>query len=116
MKKGWTLIEVIIIIAIIAIVLAVAIPIATAGCSAKGTSPEQEMQKYLSTLYPNYTVVGISCTSQDSDGDGYVSCSATLEDPSNPGKIVRESAECANSYFYGGCKIAMPKLGNNQPF
>lgn len=54
-----------------------------------------------------YTVVGVSCTGTDSDGDGYVSCGVRVEGLSQP-----ISLECSRGEwtFNTGCKVALPKL------
>lgn len=111
MKKAVTLIEILVVIAIIAIVLAVLFPLFF-GASGNKTSSEDQMRQYLSTLYPNYEVVGISCTDRDTNANGYISCTATLKSPD--GRMLEKSAECSSSMFNQGCRSTLPALPLNQ--
>ena len=48
-----------------------------------------------------YRVIGVSCMDADSDGDGYVSCTARVEGQSAPVAI-----ECASAYSWkSGCRM-----------
>lgn len=62
-------------------------------------------RKYADEL--GYKVVGVACTSTDSDGDGYVSCSVRVDDRADPLAL-----ECTRGdfTFTDGCKVAMPKM------
>lgn len=104
MKKGFTLIELLVIIAIVAILLAILYPIFSMA-SAKGRSNDQAVEAWkahLQASYPGYTVVNATCVARDTDYDGYVSCSATLKDPS--GTIIDKNMECSQD----GCRV--PKV------
>jgi len=73
-RKGFTLIELIIIIAIFGITAAVLVPMFIGDIKEEA---EAGMLNYVSILYPNFSDIKCNCTGKDSDGDGYVRCSAT---------------------------------------
>lgn len=67
-------------------------------------SAKQSARRYADDL--GYKVVGVACTSVDTDGDGYVSCSVRVEGREDPLAL-----ECSRGdwSFTEGCKVAMPK-------
>lgn len=74
------------------------------ACLQDTSSLESSGRGFLSSL--GYKVVGVSCMNMDSDGDGYVSCTARVEGQQQPVAI-----ECASAYsFKSGCR--MQKLSN----
>lgn len=56
---------------------------------------------------------GISCARVDTDGDGYVSCSLSIEDPNGGSHI--EAVECAASFsMNSGCRVPKMRANNRQ--
>lgn len=77
------------------------------GCTGQGAKAEDEMRAYVQNLYPSKEIIGVSCTNVDTDGDGYISCVATID--TDPGEAIVEkqiSAQCASGIlsFNSGCK------------
>jgi flagellar basal body-associated protein FliL len=44
----------------------------------RGSRAETMTQKYVANLYKEYSIVGINCQGEDTDGDSYVSCDVRL--------------------------------------
>lgn len=107
MKKAFTLIELLVVSAII-ILLGIVVVSTVKGCaSSSSTSAEDQMREYLRVLYPGREIIGIACTARDTDLDGYVSCTATVD--MDPGPAVQEKqieAECSRQFmsFNEGCR------------
>jgi hypothetical protein len=61
------------------------------------------MREYLQKLYPSRQVIGVACTNVDTDGDGYVSCTGTVD---IVGKEKQVNAQCSSQVigFNSGCK------------
>lgn len=75
-----------------------------AGCG----NPEvakRAARQYATDL--GYKVVGVACTSTDTDGDGYVSCSVRVEGKADPLALECTRGEAT---FTDGCKVALPKM------
>lgn len=75
---------------------------------------EEFAREHVAALYPGTEVVGIVCVGTDSDGDGYVSCTATIRGDSN--QTERLDLECARAIgitWQSGCKTAQPNLRYN---
>lgn len=116
MKKGLTLIEVFVALLIISI-LAITVTGVFSGCGRRGHNKASEnLKNYLSTMYPSsrFEIISSTCTGTDSDGDGYISCSALIENLKDK-SLIRENLECASSIlpFNEGCRV--PKLGIKVP-
>jgi len=79
-QKGFTVIELFVVIVIIGIFAATIVPglmgwIGTSG--SKKEACEVSMNDYISTLYPELSDVRYTCSTKDSDFNGYVRCTGT---------------------------------------
>lgn len=104
MRKAFTVIEVIVVLAILAVIGAIFLFSAKAGCrpsEEQRSNAEDQMRTHMSKL--GYEIQGVSCMNADSDGDGYVSCTATYKNGQNLGQL---EAECASIVGWGksGCR------------
>ena len=101
-QKGFTLIELLIVVVIVGIVVVIASP--TRFKTNHSEAAKVSMATYLNDLYPD-EVFNISCTGMDTDGDGYVSCTAVGRNDTSK----KEMAECAVGRFNrnSGCKAKM---------
>lgn len=70
---------------------------------------KQAARRYATDL--GYKVSGVACTSTDTDGDGYVSCSVRVDDREDPLALECTRGELT---LTDGCKVALPKLRVNQ--
>ncbi|MDO8598679.1 MAG: hypothetical protein Q7S02_01065 [bacterium] len=70
-----------------------------------------ELSEYLTSMYADRVVLGTQCTGRDTDGDGYVSCTARVRGKDSPEELL--ALECASDVFNSGCKprIGVVKLG-----
>lgn len=110
--SSFTLIEASILVVII-FILAV---IATAGGEAlsglgkgKETS-EKIMKEYIDLLHPELQNVRLACSNMDSDGNGYVRCTATGLKPNSVDREVIE-AECPSAFsLKDQCVPLVPKI------
>lgn len=110
MRKAFTLIEILVVVAIVAILIAVVIGGAR-GCAGRGAAAEDSMREYVGKLYPGREIIGVSCTNVDTDGDGYISCTATIDTDNGPEVVERQiNAECATGFlsFNSGCRQPKP--------
>lgn len=89
-SRGATLIEVFIGLTIIAVILG----ILAQGCFQLGRKapPDIEAQARAFMERQTYKVLAVQCSTLDSDGDGYVSCTVTVDDD---GQKESEQVECA---------------------
>lgn len=103
-NKGFTLVEVLIVIAIIAIVLTIIAGALGSGCNDyPKNKPSADYYAMEFAKKMGGEVTGVVCVAQDTDGDGYVSCTVFRKDR-DPFAI-----ECASQFTYNqGCK--MPKM------
>lgn len=109
MKKAYTLIEVIVVVVIVLILGTVVFR----GCSNRGPAAEESMREYIGKLYPGREIIGIACTNVDTDGDGYISCTATIDTDNGPNVVERQiNAQCATGILSvnSGCKAAIPQV------
>lgn len=116
MRKAFTLIEVVIVGAIIA-VFALLVVAGVRGCVNRGPAAESEMREYVAKLYPGREIIGVACTNVDTDGDGYISCTATIDTDSGPAVVERQiNAQCASGIlsFNSGCKPTLPYIPQQQ--
>lgn len=63
---------------------------------------ESELQEYLGKMYSDKTALGQDCVGRDTDGDGYVSCTARVKSKDNPEETL--ALECASDLLNSGCK------------
>ncbi|MFI5297753.1 MAG: hypothetical protein ACHREM_06595 [Polyangiales bacterium] len=71
------------------------------------TTAEDEARKYAAAL--GLTVQGVECARNDSDNDGYVSCTLAVKQPS--GEVAIEPIECAVKYTTNeGCRVQKPSI------
>lgn len=106
-NRGFTLIELMIVVAIIGIVLVLVGWFAFRGCTSNEGTADEEARKYATQL--GLEVKGVSCTNQDTDHDGYVSCSIShIEN----GKLSIMPVECATKFsMNNGCKAQKIGVG-----
>ncbi len=103
-KLGLTLIELLIIIATLAILASIVIPMVL-GRVSFGTSPDQAMREYTHALYPESQEITVICAKRDTDGDGYIRCTATYKntDGVRGGTIAAQCAGGLLSLGNSGC-------------
>ena len=101
------------------VLLTITILLATAlaGCTSCIGADTSEAEGYAKTFvaknFPGQQVVNIECQNADSDGNGYVSCTASVKDAK--GNTVLHPLECVATYFWqgrwamSGCRT--PKVG-----
>ena len=100
---GFTLVELMIVVSIVGVIVGGGAYIFR-SCQSNADTAEVEAQAYAKKL--GLEVVGVSCTDQDSDNDGYVSCSVSHREN---GKLTIQPVECAKKWSTNsGCKA--PKL------
>jgi len=105
-QKALTIIEIIVVVGIIA-VLAIILANVFGGCVNRGSAAEEEMREFVAKLYPNKEIIGVSCTNNDTDADGYISCVATIDTDTGPAVVEKQiSAQCASQLmgWNHGCK------------
>ncbi|MBI4449497.1 hypothetical protein HY634_00380 [Candidatus Uhrbacteria bacterium] len=69
---------------------------------------ESELRDYLGTMYADKTVLGQDCVGRDTDGDGYVSCTARVKGKDGPEETL--ALECAAGFMNSGCKARIGLL------
>lgn len=110
-RNGFTLIELLIVIVILGIFLGICGAIFVNCNSLVGSGKAEDFaRQHVAALYPTHEVVGLSCVTQDSDGDGYVSCTVTIRE--GEGAVEALALECSRFTFGGrsGCRIAQPNI------
>jgi len=81
------------------------------GCS-RQSAAEDAMRSYMQKLYPEAKSIAASCSNVDTDGDGYIRCSATYLDAAGNRTAVPVEAECAAGGWFAsnrGCVPLTPK-------
>jgi prepilin-type N-terminal cleavage/methylation domain-containing protein len=96
-NEGLTLIELLIGIVIGSTVVAALVWVITSANRYTGTTPEEYLQEFSHTA----DITPIGCASRDTDGDGYISCTAR----DNVTKQLID-VQCASSPFNSGCKLS----------
>lgn len=112
MRKAFTLIELVVVVVIVFIVIALIVG-GVRGCTGRGAAAEDSMREYIGKLYPGREIIGVACTNVDSDGDGYISCTATVDTDNGPNVVERQiNAQCATGFlsWNSGCKAAIPQV------
>ncbi len=100
MRKGFTVIEAMVIIGIIA-VLGLIVFQGFTSCRDSRDKATDEANKFLAEL--GIKAHGVSCAQRDSDNDGYVSCTASVEEG---GKMKMMPIECASNWSWNdGCRL-----------
>lgn len=107
MKKqsGFTLVELMIGVVIILVIIEVVVT-STRGCGAGDQNDLKEQARaYANDL--GYAIIGVSCMSHDSDGDGYISCTVRFEESSGgdknpPLRVRRRVSKLQNWLPVGG--------------
>lgn len=65
---------------------------------------EKELREYIAKMYADKIVLGQDCVGRDTDGDGYVSCSARVRGRDEKALEETLSLECASDFTNSGCK------------
>ena len=81
------------------------------GCS-RQSAAEAAMRSHMQKLYPEAKGITASCANVDTDGDGYIRCSATYLDAAGNRTAVPVEAECAVGGWFSknrGCVPLTPK-------
>ena len=108
-RRGMTLIEIMVVMAIVAITFLIVTSVAGAGCVPAETrvvSAEENARLHAQKM--GWRIVGVACTGQDSDRDGYVSC--TVQDSEGPSRALLCGYEQAFAPMgqQHGCKDPRP--------
>jgi prepilin-type N-terminal cleavage/methylation domain-containing protein len=99
MNKGFTLVELLIVVAVVGILSLVGLTLVggLVGSNVDGDAAATNMTQYVQDLYPEYTSIRASCTNADTDGDGYVRCTATALDSKGVRITTPLTAECTGN-------------------
>lgn len=114
-RKGFTLIELMVVMSIIAILVAILYTTFAMARGSQGMQHDYAQQQWTQWLNNNYSPVGYrvvasECVSRDTDGNGYVSCTATLTN--DKGDIKRENMECSAWSSNEGCRQSKSSFSN----
>lgn len=106
-RRGLNLIEVMILIAVVG-GLSILVIAGMGSCLGKGSEDvEGTAQEYAQKM--GIKVTGVSCMNNDSDGDGYVSCSLSTKKADGGVEII--PIECAARWSFGtGCKAKVVQI------
>lgn len=95
-------------IIIVGIILVLGFGVARCATSVSGedqTTAENEARDFARKL--GLKTTGVSCAKTDSDGDGYVSCTLSVEQANGESKV--EAIECARALTINdGCRMQKP--------
>ena len=81
------------------------------GCS-RQSAAETAMRRHMQKLYPEAKSIAASCANVDTDGNGYIRCSATYLDAAGHRTAIPIEAECAVGGWFSrnrGCVPLAPK-------
>jgi len=105
-QEGFTLSELMIVVVILFIVAGVLFGFCSHLQDSKAKATD-EARRFVSEM--GLTVKGLSCAERDTDGDGYVSCTVSVDD--GDGRTRLEAVECAASWSHNeGCRLQKPML------
>ena len=77
------------------------------GCS-RQSAAEAAMRSHIQKLYPEAKGITASCANVDTDGDGYIRCSATYLDAAGKRTAVPIEAECAMGGWFSRNRGCVP--------
>ena len=110
-EKGSSLIELIMVVVILLVVGGVLFTGYRWLFKGSSAIAEQELIDYGQQL--GWDVVGKSCAGVDSDGDGYISCTARVRENAATSDKALECASGALLSWTDGCKLSLPVLRQN---
>jgi hypothetical protein len=106
-KPGFTFIEALIIVVILCAVLS----IIAYGCGVDSEKTKAQARQFVGEL--GYAeIIGVSCSTHDSDGDGYISCSVRVKDADKVEMLAIECAGGLHGFYKSGCR--QPKFSINR--
>lgn len=109
-QQGFTVMELIIVVAILGILGAICFGGMSSCHNSKGKATE-EAQTFAREM--GMKVKGVSCAERDTDGDGYVSCTVSVDQ--GDGKTTLEALECAAVWSRNdGCRMQKPAYRSPQ--
>lgn len=106
-SRGLNLLEAMILIAIVGTLGALALGGLASSCGKGSEDVEEAAREYAQKM--GIRVTGVSCMNNDSDGDGYVSCSLSTKKADGGVEII--PIECAARWSFGtGCKAKVLQI------
>ena len=104
LQKGFTLIEIMMVVAVIALIGAVVVGISCRSAVSSKGEAERSAKAWAAQL--GGEVTGVNCTRNDTDGDGYVSCTIFRKDKDPI------SVDCAARFTMNdGCRLSKTRIG-----
>lgn len=112
MKRAFTLVELMITIAIIGVFVLIVVVVVGRGCANISGDNErkarQEAELYGQQMFGD-ALGAVSCTSADTDGDGYVTCALSVKNKQT-GEVSLVGVECATAWNLSGNKGCRPQV------